>query len=136
MNIEELKQFIKQVGWGFLATTDGQKVGVRPMAGLAWKENDLWCATFSSSDKVAHLGKVPYAEYCFCDSAGKHIRIAGPCSISTDNAEKLWLYEAVPALKDHIPDPASPDYVVIKMTPDNIRAMETTDMKYTQVELK
>jgi len=136
MNIEQVKQFIKQLGWGFLATTDGQKVGVRPMGGFAWKDNQFLCATFASSDKVAQLGKVSYAEYCFCDSSGKHVRIAGPCTISTDNAEKLWLFNAVPALKDHIPDPAAPEYVVIKMTPDNIRVMESTDMKYTQVELE
>ena len=136
MNIEQVKQFIKQVDWGYLATTDGQKVGVRPMGGLAWKDNEVLCATFDSSDKVAQLKKVSHAEYCFCDSTGRHVRIAGPCTISTDNAEKLWLYEAVPALKDHISDPASPDYVVIKMTPDNIRFMESTDMKYSQVKLK
>jgi len=136
MNLEELKQFVKQVAPGFLATTDGRIVGVRPIGGLAWKQNQFWCATSNSSDKVSHLRKVPYAEYCFCDSTGKHVRIAGPCSISTDNAEKLWLYKAVPTLKDHISDPASPDYVVIKMTPDNIRVMETTDMKYKQVKLK
>ncbi len=136
MNIEQVKQFIKQVDWGYLATTDGQKVGVRPMGGLAWKDNDFLCATFDSSDKVTQLKKVSHAEYCFCDSTGRHVRIAGPCTISTDNAEKLWLYEAVPALKDHISDPASPDYVVIKMSPDNIRFMEATDMAYTQVKLK
>jgi len=136
MDIEEVKQFITEVRWGFLATTDGQKVGVRPMGGLAWNQNELWSATFASFDKVAHLKQVPYAEYCFCDSAGKHVRIAGPCTISTDNADKLWLYKAVPVLKDYISDPASPDYVVIRMSPDNIRVMETTDMKYTQVELK
>jgi len=136
MDIEEVKQFTKQVGWGFLATTDGRKVGVRPMAGLTWNQRELWGATFAASDKVAQLGKVPYAEYCFCDSAGKHVRIAGTCSISTDNNEKLWLYKAVPALKDHIADPASPDYVVIKMTPDMVRSMESTDMKYSQVEIK
>ena len=136
MNLEELKQFIKQLGWGMLATTDGRIVGVRPMGGLAWKQNQLLCATFSASDKVSQLRKVPYAEYCFCDSTGKHVRIAGPCSISTDNAEKLWLYKALPSLKEHVSDPASPDYVIIKMTPDNIRAMEGTDMKYTQVKLK
>jgi uncharacterized pyridoxamine 5'-phosphate oxidase family protein len=136
MKIEELKQFIKQLGWGFLATTDGRIVGVRPMGGLAWKGNHLLCATSSASDKVAQLKKVPYAEYCFCDSIGKHVRIAGACTISTDNAEKLWLYNAVPALKDHIPDPAAPEYVIIKMTPDNIRTMSGTDMKYTQVKLK
>ncbi len=136
MNIEQVKQFIKQVQWGFLATSDGQKVGVRPMGGMAWKENEFLCATFASSDKVAQLKKVPYAEYCFCDSTGKHVRIAGPCTISTDNDEKLWLYNAVPVLKDHISDPASPDYVIIKMAPENIRFMDPTDMKYTQVELK
>jgi len=57
MNIEEVKQFIKQLGWGFLATTDGQKVGVRPMGGFAWKENEFLCATFASSDKVTQLKK-------------------------------------------------------------------------------
>ena len=133
MNIEELKQFIKEVGWGCLATTDGRIVGVRPMGGFAWKDKEFWCATFASSEKVAQLGKVPYGEYCFCDSAGKHVRIAGACSISSDNDEKLWLFEAVPALKEHISDPASSDYVVIKMTPDNIRTMESTDMEYTEV---
>jgi general stress protein 26 len=136
MTLEQLKQFIKQVSWGFLATTDGRKVGVRPMGGLAWKDSQLLCATFASSDKVAQLRKVPYAEYCFCDSTGKHVRIAGPCSISTDNAEKLWLYKALPSLKEHVSDPASPDYVIIKMTPDNIRAMDPTDMKYEQVKIK
>ena len=136
MTLEELKQFIKQVSWGFLATTDGRIVGVRPMGGLAWKDNQFLCATGASSDKIAQLRKVPYAEYCFCDSAGKHVRIAGPCSVSTDNAEKLWLYKALPSLKEHVSDPASPEYVVIKMTPDNIRVMEGTDMKYSQVKLK
>jgi len=136
MNIDQLKQFMKQVGWGYLATTDGRTVGVRPMGGLAWKDNQLLCATFSKSDKITQLKKVPHAEYCFCDSTGKHVRIAGSCAISTDNEEKLWLYNQVPELKKHIPDPAAPQYVIIKMTPDNIRAMESTDMKYSQVEFK
>ncbi|MCX5635753.1 MAG: pyridoxamine 5'-phosphate oxidase family protein [Planctomycetota bacterium] len=123
MNLEELKQFIKQLGWGFLATTDSRKVGVRPMAGLIWKDNQLLCATFIASDKVAQLTKVPYAEYCFCDSTGKHVRIAGHGSISTDNAEKLWLFNQVPELAKYFPDPAAPQYVIIKMIPDNIRVI-------------
>ena len=136
MNLEELKQFTNQVHWGFLATTDGKIVGVRPMGGLAWKDRHLLCATFSESDKIAQLKKVPYGEYCFCDSTGKHVRIAGPCSISTDSAEKLWLYNQLPELKKHIPDPAAPQYVIIKMSPDNIRIMESADMKYSQIKLK
>jgi uncharacterized pyridoxamine 5'-phosphate oxidase family protein len=135
MDFEELKQFIKQVGWGMLATTDGKKVGVRPMGAVAWKGSQFLCATHAASDKIAQLRKVPYAEYCFCDTNGKHVRIAGPCMVSTDNAEKLWLYKELPGLKEHVSDPASPDYVIIKMTPENIRVMNP-DFSYSQVELK
>lgn len=135
MNLKEVKEFIKQVNWGMLATTDGRKVGLRPMSGLTWKHNELWCATAAASDKVAQLKKVPHAEYCFCDPSGKHVRIAGACTVSTDNADKLWLYKALPMLKDYFPDPAAPEYVVIKMTPDNIR-ITGTDFTYHQVELK
>ncbi len=136
MTFEELKQFTKQVGWGYLATTDGKKVGVRPMGGLAWKDNLLLCATFKPCDKVSQLERVPYGEYCFCDSAGKHVRIAGKCTISTNNDEKLWLYKQCPELAKYFPDPAMPEYVIIKMTPDNVRVMSGTDMTYQQVKLK
>jgi general stress protein 26 len=135
MTFEELKQFTKQTGWGYLATTDGKTVGVRPMGGIAWKDKQLLCSTFTPSDKIKQLGKVPYAEYCFCDSTGKHVRIAGPCSISTDNAEKLWLYKQVPELAKYFPDPAMPEYVIIKMVPDNIRVMSGTDMAYEQIKI-
>ncbi len=136
MTFEELKQFIKQTGWGYLATTDGKKVGVRPMAGLAWKDNQLLCATFTPSDKIKQLEKVPHAEYCFCDAKGKHVRIAGKCSISTDNGEKLWLHKQVPELAKYFPDPAMPEYVIIKMMPENIRVMSGNDMTYEQINLK
>jgi len=134
MNSQEVKDFTKTVNYAMLATTDGRKVGARPMSGLTWNKNQLWCATSAKSDKVAQLKKVPNAEYCFCEPGGKHVRIAGPCTVSTDNADKLWLYKALPMLKDYFPDPASPDYVVIKMTPDNIR-VTNPDFTYKKVDI-
>jgi uncharacterized pyridoxamine 5'-phosphate oxidase family protein len=135
MNFEELQQFITQVGWGYLATTDGKIAAVRPMAGLVWKDGRLLAATFGDSDKIKQLKKVPHGEYCFCDSTGKHVRIAGQCSISTDSAEKLWLYNQLPHLAKYFPDPADALYVIIKMTPDNIRVMSVSTMKYEQVKI-
>jgi uncharacterized pyridoxamine 5'-phosphate oxidase family protein len=135
MTFEELKKFIKKVHWGFLATTDGKKVGVRPMGAVAWKGSSFLCATSASSDKIAQLKKNPYAEYCFCAPDGRHVRIAGPCTVSTDNDEKLWLYKELPDLKEHVSDPKAPNYVIIKMTPDNVRVMNP-DYSYSQVELK
>jgi len=126
---------MKEVGWGLLATTDGKIVGLRPMGGWAWMGNELWCATSTSSDKVSQLKAIPYAEYCFAKPEGEHVRISGSCTLSTDNGDKLKLYEAVPLLKNYIEDPASPEYVVIRMKPDRIRFMVTTDMAYKDVPL-
>ena len=134
MNLDDVKVFVSMIPWGMLATSDGRKVGVRPMSGMAWNRNELWCATIASSDKVAQIKRVPQAEFCFCNADGHHARIAGACMVSTDNADKLWLWNAVPALKDYFPDPAAANYVVIKMTPDNIR-ITNPDFTYSHVEL-
>jgi hypothetical protein len=47
----------------------------------------------------------------------------------------LRLYNANSCIKDHIDDPALPDYVVIKLIPDRIRMMEAADLAYNQIEL-
>jgi general stress protein 26 len=135
MNLEAVKQFMKEVGWGSFATTDGAKVGVRPMGGWAWIGNELWCATGTSSDKVAQLRKVPHAEFCFVSPQHEHVRISGSCTISTNNEDKMKLYEANPILKEHIEDPKSPEYVVIRMKPDRIRMMSTDELTYKDVKL-
>ena len=134
MSMEEVKNLMMEVGWGALATTDGKKVSVRPMGGWAWMDNELWCATGASSAKIAHLRQVPYASYCFGKKEGQHVRIAGPCTVSTDNDDKRKLYDANPALKNHIDDPASPEYVVIRMKPERILLMTSLDMTYAEVK--
>jgi hypothetical protein len=45
MNLDQVKEFINQVHGGTLAASDGRKVGVRPMNGLSWRQNQLGCAT-------------------------------------------------------------------------------------------
>jgi len=134
MSMEDVKNLMMEVGWGALATTDGKKVAVRPMGGWAWMGAELWCATGASTTKIAHLRKVPYASYCFGKKEGQHVRIAGPCTVSTDADEKRKLYDANPVLKNHIDDPASPDYVVIRMKPERILLMISPDMTYAEVK--
>ena len=135
MSLETVKNFMKEVGWGLLATSDGNKVGVRPMGSCVWMGNELWAATTDGTEKIIQLRKVPYAEYCFSNSEGKHIRIAGLCTISTDNDDKLKLYEAVPILKNYIKDPAEPTYVVIRMKPERIRLMAEAGKGYKDIEV-
>jgi uncharacterized pyridoxamine 5'-phosphate oxidase family protein len=135
MGLETVKSFTKEVGWGFLATSDGNKIGVRPMGSCIWMSNELWAATTDSTEKITQLRKVPYAEYCFSDKEGKHVRIAGSCTISTNNDDKLKLYEAVPILKKYIKDPSEPTYVVIRMKPERIRFMAQAGKGYEDIEV-
>ncbi len=131
---DRVKSLMKEAGWGALATTDGKKVGVRPMGGWTWMDDELWCASSASSAKVADLRKIPHAEYCFCKPEGEHVRISGECAVSSDNADKLKLYEAVPMLKNYFSDPATPDYIVIRMKPERIRIMQP-NLTYEDVPL-
>jgi uncharacterized pyridoxamine 5'-phosphate oxidase family protein len=135
MSFEAVKNFTKEVGWGFLATSDGNKVGVRPMGSCIWMGNELWAATTDSTEKITQLRNIPYAEYCFSDKEGKHARIAGSCTISTNNNDKLKLYEAVPILKKYIKDPSEPTYVVIRMKPERIRLMAEAGKGYEDIEV-
>ena len=59
MSLEKVRALMQEAGWGLLATSDGRKVGCRPMGGWAWMAGELWCATAKSSDKIAQLGSVP-----------------------------------------------------------------------------
>jgi uncharacterized pyridoxamine 5'-phosphate oxidase family protein len=135
MNFETVKKFMTEVGWGFLATSDGNKVGVRPMGSCVWVGNELWAATRNGSEKTVQLREVPYAEYCFSDGEGKHVRITGPCTISTNNDDKLKLYEAVPVLRKYYKDPSTPEFVVIRMKPERIRLMAEAGKGYEDIEV-
>jgi len=135
MSLEVVKSLMREIGWGFLATSDGKKVGVRPMGSCVWMDNELWAATTDGTEKIVQLREVPYAEYCFCDREGKHVRISGPCTISTNSGDKLKLYEAVPILKKYIKDPATPEYVVIRMKPERVRLMAQAGKGYEDIEV-
>lgn len=133
MNMEEVKKLMIEVGWGSFSTTDGKRADVRPMGGWAWFGSELWCATGASTAKVDQISKVPHGAYCFGTQEGKHVRIEGPCTISDDNEDKQKLFDANPILKNFIPDPTAPEYVVIRMKPERIRLMNSTDMTYTEI---
>jgi uncharacterized pyridoxamine 5'-phosphate oxidase family protein len=135
MSLETVKKFMTEVGWGFLATSDGSEVGVRPIGSCVWMGNELWAATRDGTEKVLQIREVPYAEYCFSDIEGKHVRIAGHCTISTNNDDKLKLYEAVPILKKYYKDPSDPKYVVIRMKPQRIRLMAEAGKGYEDIEV-
>jgi len=136
MSMKTVRQIMKSAGWGVLATTDGRRVGARPMGGWAWVGKELWSASGRSSDKVRQLAKVPYAEYCFVDKRGRHVRLAGRCTVSTRLADKKKAFTFIPAIKHYVASPANPAWVVLRLKPDRVRLMTSTSMKYEEVKAR
>ena len=103
MDFETVKKFMTEAGWGFLATSDGNKVGVRPMGSCVWVGNESrGLQPEMDQRKPCNSGSslcIIQVRYCFSDRDGKHVRIQGVCTISTNNDDKLKLYVAVPVLK-------------------------------------
>lgn len=136
MTFADLKKFMKDVRWGVLATTDGKTVGVRPMGALAWVGKELWCGAEKGQEKIAQLAKVPFAEYCFATPDGEHVRIAGPCRVSTKDEDKIKLYSLVMSLHKYYDTPYDKAFVVLRMRPTKVRQFIRKTYEYKNIKIK
>jgi len=136
MNFNELRAFMKKVRFGLLATSDGRKVGLRPMGAWAWVGKELWCGAEKGQEKISQLRKVPFAEYCFTDSDGEHVRIAGPCRVSTSLEDKTRLFNLVLSLHKFYDTPKDQAFVVLRLKPKSVRWFSRQAYEYAEVKIK
>ena len=136
MTFAELKNFMKEVRWGALATTDGKKVSVRPMGSLAWVGKELWCGAEKGQEKISQLAKVPFAEYCFASPDGEHVRISGPCRVSTSDEDKVKLFSLVLSLHKFYETPYDKAFVVLRMRPTKIQQFIHKTYEYKNIKIK
>jgi uncharacterized pyridoxamine 5'-phosphate oxidase family protein len=76
MTFRQVQAFVKRVGTVFLATTDGRRPQVRPMAAYAWFGGEPWMATGARSVKARDVRGRPAVELCamarnFCSCASR-----------------------------------------------------------------
>lgn len=127
--------FIKSTPYGMLATSDGKRVGVRPVRALYWAGKELWCGIEKGQEKIAQLQKIPYAEYCFATPDGEHVRIAGPCILSTKLKDKTKLWDHVLSLHKFYKAPSDPMLVVLRMKPKKVRVFHHPTYTYKIVKI-
>lgn len=127
---------MKSVRFGMLATSDGKEVGVRPMAAWAWVDGELWCGAEQGQKKIAHLKKVPFAEYCFIDPDGEHVRIAGPCRVSASLEDKTRLFNLVISLHKFYETPCDKAFLVLRMRPTKVCRFNRKTYAYEKIKIK
>lgn len=132
--MEKVRTLTNEAKTGFLATTNGRRAEVRPMGGWAWIDKELWMATALASSKVADLSACSRAEVCFMAADGRNVRIAGPCAVSRETADKHLLFQKVPMLASYVSGPEDPNYAVLRLRPRRVRLMESPDMGVVEVD--
>ncbi len=124
MKKEEAIDLIRDAGFGYLATVEGDQPRVRPMMPyLLEDEKRLLVAFLGRSRSIADIKKNPRVEFCFVDRKMWYCRVAGQARISTDIDKKTILWDNVPMLKQYFGGPDDPNFVLAEVTIDWAEAM-------------
>jgi general stress protein 26 len=92
MNKNEAIDIVRDAGFGFLSTIDGNRPHVRPMMPYLTEDNELLLALLPRSRTIEHIRKNPNVELCFVDRKMWYCRIAGQAEISSDPDKKAAVW--------------------------------------------
>jgi general stress protein 26 len=135
MSIEEVRNIIREAGYGSVATcVDGQP-RVRPMAFVMTDEGKLWSSTHETSGKVKEFEANPAVEVSFTDARKYHVRVEGTVDLSGGLDKKAALFELNPRVKRHFGAADDPRYMHVEVTPTRIRWTEPGFGEYHEVQL-
>jgi general stress protein 26 len=133
--IAKAKKLIADSRICHLATIDGRRPQVRPMAFVARRDNEIWLSTWANSRKVKQLKKNPNAQLYFTNEKGMHCKIDGKCTVSTAPADRKKQWKAQPDLIKFFDGPGDPALVIIKFKPEKYEFMSFGDFAYEVAEV-
>lgn len=118
---------IKDAGFGFLATAEGNQPRVRAVAPYLTEENTLLLALFSNRRSIAQIQKNPQVEICFVDRTMAYCRVSGKAKVTSDNPKRELVWEQMPMLRQYFSGPEDQNMVLIEITISEAEAMTQND---------
>ena len=101
MNKEEAIDIVRDAGFGFFATVEGNKPHVRPMMPYLSDDGELLLALLGRSRTIPQIKSNPNGEICFVDRKMWYCRVSGTAVISSDISKKKIVFENVPMLRQY-----------------------------------
>ncbi len=123
MTKEEAIDLIRDAGFGFLATTEGNQPRVRPMMPYLTDAGEILVALLGRSRTINDVKKNPQVEICFVDRKMWYCRLAGKAKMSNDVAKKTILWDNIPMLKQYFGGPTDPNFSLLEMDINSVEAM-------------
>jgi uncharacterized pyridoxamine 5'-phosphate oxidase family protein len=136
MNKEEVIDLIKDAGFGYLATTEGDQPRVRPMMPLMTDDGQLLLALLGRSRSIGQIKKNPKVEFCFVDRKMWYCRVTGLAKISDDLSKKETIWNAIPMLRQYFSGPEDPNFVLAEIDiAEDVEAMTPHQKSPDQISL-
>lgn len=123
MTKEEAIDIVRDAGFGFFATTEGDQPRVRPMMPYLSDEGQLLLALLGRSRTIAQIKANPHVEVCFVDRKMWYCRVSGVATMSDDLAKKQMVFENVPMLRQYFAGPEDPNYYLAVIEIKSMEAM-------------
>ena len=131
---EVIRKFHERCDVAMLATVEGDRPRLRPMAPLSIDGNVIWMAAYAQSEKMSQLAHNPHVELCYIDDEGRHLRLSGVAELVDDATLKEQLWQEHPILKEDFSSSRSPEYRLIKVTVQEAMLMETKQEGYQPLQ--
>lgn len=135
MTRDEAIDIVRDAGFGFFATVEGDKPRVRPMMPYLSEEGELLLALLGRSRTIPQIKANPNVEICFVDRKMWYCRVSGTASISDDIAKKQIVFENVPMLRQYFAGPEDPNYHLAVIQIKSIEAMTPHGRAPEQISL-
>ncbi|MBF0503975.1 MAG: pyridoxamine 5'-phosphate oxidase family protein [Candidatus Omnitrophica bacterium] len=123
MTKDEAIDIVRDAGFGFFATVEGDQPRVRPMMPYLSDDGELLLALLGRSRTIAQIKSNPNVEICFVDRKMWYCRISGKAIISDDISKKQLVFENVPMLRQYFAGPEDPNYYLAVVTIKSMEAM-------------
>ncbi len=123
MTKEEVLDIIKDAGFGYLATTEGNQPRVRPMMPHLTEDGKLLIALLGRSRTISQVEKNPFVEICFVDRKMWYCRVSGK-GLMTENIEnKTIVWENVPMLRQYFSGPEDENFKLLEIEIQDLEVM-------------
>ena len=136
MTKQEVIDLIRDTGFGFLATTEGDQPRVRPMMPYLTEDGEFLLALLGRSRTIPQIQKNPKIEICFVDRKMWYTRVAGKATISDDKEKKEILWSNIPMLRQYFGGVEDPNFYMMTIDINECEAMTPHQKTPEQVNFK
>ena len=123
MTTEEAIDIVRDAGFGFFATVEGNKPQVRPMMPYLTEEGELLLALLGRSRTLPQIKANPNVEICFVDRKMWYCRVTGEGKITENKEGKSTLWENIPMLRQYFGGAEDPNFKLLEVTIKSVEAM-------------